>query len=198
MGLVSVDGLLDLLHDVVNLGHASGVDSPALLLACLAADVGGNVVKDGGLGDVDHVNLAEGGGNGELILLKYEDSFYTELPFSFSFSTYIELVQWLGVEVADKKLGAVVDVSLVLLGEDGVEVRCLTAKTVVATEWSESESPSVGNVPGDGTLGGTIDESLADEDLGTNDDGCGGEQLGVCHGHGADEGKNNDEGLHFL
>ena len=64
--------LLDLSDDGVDLADAPGVDGPALLLAGLSADVGGNVVKDGGEGDVDNVSLAEGGGNGELILLKFE------------------------------------------------------------------------------------------------------------------------------
>ena len=31
--------------------------------------MGGNVVEDGGLGHVDDVALAEGGGDGELVLL---------------------------------------------------------------------------------------------------------------------------------
>ena len=62
--------LLDLSDDGVDLADAPGVDGPALLLAGLSADVGGNVVKDGGEGDVDNVSLAEGGGNGELVLLE--------------------------------------------------------------------------------------------------------------------------------
>ena len=64
--------LLDLPDDGVDLADAPGVDGPALLLAGLSADVGGNVVKDGGEGDVDNVSLAEGGGNGELVLLEFE------------------------------------------------------------------------------------------------------------------------------
>ena len=60
----------DFVHDGVDLAGAPGVDGPALLLACHAADVGGNVVEDGRHGNVDNVGLAEGGGNGELVFLK--------------------------------------------------------------------------------------------------------------------------------
>ena len=70
--LVAGGCLSDLLHDGVNLGDAPWVDGSALLLTSHAADVGSNVVKDGGESDVDNVSLAEGGGNGELILLKFE------------------------------------------------------------------------------------------------------------------------------
>lgn len=70
MNLLAVDCLLDLLHDGVDLSVASWVDGPALLLASLAANVGSDVVEDGGEGDVDGVSLAEGGGDGELILLE--------------------------------------------------------------------------------------------------------------------------------
>ena len=73
--LLAVDCLLDLLHDGVDLSVASWVDGPALLLASLAADVGSDVVEDGGQGDVDGVSLAEGGGDGELILLKSAKNF---------------------------------------------------------------------------------------------------------------------------
>jgi hypothetical protein len=68
--LVAGGCLSDLLHDGVNLGDAPWVDGSALLLTSHAADVGSNIVKDGGESDVDNVSLAEGGGNGELILLK--------------------------------------------------------------------------------------------------------------------------------
>ena len=71
--LLAVDCLLDFLHDGVDLNVASRVDGPALLLASLAADVGSNVVEDGGQGDVDGVGLAEGGGDGELILLEHRN-----------------------------------------------------------------------------------------------------------------------------
>lgn len=68
--LLGRDGLPDLAHDEVGLNGAARVDGPALLLSGHAANVGGNVVKDGGLGHVDDVALAEGGGDGELILLE--------------------------------------------------------------------------------------------------------------------------------
>lgn len=75
-GLVLVsDGPPDLAHDEVGLNGAAGIDSPALLLSGHSADVGSNVVEDGGLGNVDNVSLAEVGGNGELILLLKRDYF---------------------------------------------------------------------------------------------------------------------------
>ena len=64
------DGLSDLAHDGVDLAGAPGVDGPALLLSGHSADVGGDVVKDGRDGNVDDVGLAEGGGDGELVLLR--------------------------------------------------------------------------------------------------------------------------------
>lgn len=69
---VAVDCLLDCLHDGVDLGGAAQVDGPALLLAGLAADVGGHVVEDGGCGHIDDVGLAERGGNGKLVSLDKE------------------------------------------------------------------------------------------------------------------------------
>ena len=45
------------------------VNGLALLLSGLSADVGSNVKEDSGKGNVDHVSLTEGGGDGELLLL---------------------------------------------------------------------------------------------------------------------------------
>jgi len=171
--LLAVSDLLDLPDDGIDLADAPGVDGSALLLAGLSADVGGNVVKDGGEGDVDNVSLAEGGGNGELVLIKF--------------------VQGLGVEVADEELGTVIGVSAVLFEEDSVEVSSLSLSSSTA----ESETVSGGNVAGKSTLGGAVDEALADEDLSADDDGGGGEELGVDNGHGSDEGENNKDSLHF-
>jgi hypothetical protein len=75
--LLAASCLLDLLHDGLDLSGAAGVDGPALLLASHAADVGGNVVEDGGEGDVDDVSLAEGGGDGELLLLEMKPTLLT-------------------------------------------------------------------------------------------------------------------------
>lgn len=177
------NGLLDLLHDGVNLSGASGVDGPALLLTSHAANVGGDVIEDRGEGDIDNVSLAEGGGDGELLL--------------------IELVQGLGVEGADEELGALIDILLGLLKEDSVEVTggvslTLSVSVSVSTAaGSESESVTSSDVAGDGTLGSSVDESLADEDLGADDDGGGGQELGVDDGHGANEAKSDNDGLHF-
>ena len=106
--------------------------------------------------------------------------------------TYIKLVQGLGVEVADEELGAVVGVLAVLFEENGVEV-----SISLSSSTAESKSISGGNVAGKSTLGGAVDEALANEDLSTDDDGGGGEELGVDDGHGSDEGENNKDGLHF-
>ena len=115
--------------------------------------------------------------------------------------TYIELVQGLGVEGADEELGALVDILLGLLKEDGVEVtgrvsRSLSVSVSTAST-TESESVSGGDVASDGTLGSSVDESLADEDLGADDDGGGGQELGVDDGHGANEAESDSDGLHF-
>ena len=69
----SSGSLADLLHDGVDFGHASWVDSLALLVSSHTADVGGNVEQDGGEGHIDNVSLAEGGGNGEFVFLKIEN-----------------------------------------------------------------------------------------------------------------------------
>lgn len=180
--LLSVDCLLDLLHDGVDLGVAAGVDGLALLLASHAANVGGDVIEDGGEGDIDNVSLAESGGNGESVL--------------------IELVQGLGVQAADEELGALVDILLGLLEEDGVEVAgslslTLAVSVSATSATAEVESVTGGDVAGDGSLGSSVDEALADEDLGADDDGGGGQELGVDNGHGADEADGDDDGLHF-
>ncbi len=70
--LLAVSNLLDLSDDGIDLADAPGVDGSALLLTGLSADVGGNVVKDAWEGDIDNVSLAEGGGNGELVLLEFK------------------------------------------------------------------------------------------------------------------------------
>ncbi len=70
VGLLQQGCLPDLLHEGGDFGVAPWVDGPALLLAGLAANVGGDVVEDGGDGDVDDVGPAEGAGDGELVLLK--------------------------------------------------------------------------------------------------------------------------------
>ena len=117
--------------------------------------------------------------------------------------TYIELVQGLGVEGADEELGALVDILLGLLEEDGVEVtgrvsRSLSVSVSVSTtSATESESTAGGDVAGEGTLGSSVDESLADEDLGADDDDGGGQELGIDDGHAADEADGDDNGLHF-
>ena len=107
--------------------------------------------------------------------------------------TYIELVQGLGVEGADEELGALVDILLGLLKEDGVEVSGLSLTSVTAT----TASTAGGEVAGDGTLGSSVDESLADQDLGADDDDGGGQELGIDDGHAADEADRDDDGLHF-
>ena len=116
--------------------------------------------------------------------------------------TYIELVQGLGVEGADEELGALVDILLGLLKEDSVEVTggvslTLAVSVSTAAGASESEAATSGDVAGDGTLGSSVDESLADEDLGADDDGSGGQELGVDDGHGANEAESDNDGLHF-
>ena len=63
----------DLLHDGVDFGGASWVDSLALLVSSHTADVGSNVEQDGGEGHINDISLAEGGGNGELVILKFEN-----------------------------------------------------------------------------------------------------------------------------
>jgi len=70
--LVVVGCLFYLLDNVVNFSNTSWVDSSALLLACITANVGCNIVQDRGLGYINHVNLPKGGSNGKLILLKKE------------------------------------------------------------------------------------------------------------------------------
>lgn len=177
--LVAGSCLSDLLHDGVDLGDAPWVDGSALLLTSHTADVGSNVVKDGGESDVDNVSLAEGGGNGELIL--------------------IELVQGLGVEVADKELGAIVNVLAVLLKENGVEVSSLTLAESAesTTSVSVTTSTTSSEVAGKGSLGSAVDEALADEDLSSDDDGSSGDELSVDDGHGSDEGEYQEKGLHF-
>ena len=99
---------------------------------------------------------------------------------------YIELVEGLGVEVADEELGAVVDVALVLLDQDTVEVSGF-GLTLAAADDVASES----------SLGSSVDEALADQDLGADDDGGGGQELGVGDGQAADETGGDDDGLHF-
>ena len=105
--------------------------------------------------------------------------------------THVELVQGLGVEVADEELGTVVGVPLVLLEEDRVEVSGGLGLALA------SESVSAGDVAGEGALGGSVDESLSDQDLGADDDGGGGDQLSVDDGHAADEREGEDGDLHF-
>ena len=61
---------------------------------------------------------------------------------------YIELVEGLGVEVADEELGAVVDVALVLLDQDTVEVSGF-GLTLAAADDVASES----------SLGSSVDEA---------------------------------------
>jgi len=167
-------GLSDFGHEEVHLGGAPGVDGPALLLACHAANVGGHIVQDGREGDIDHVGLAEGGGNGELIL--------------------IELVQGLGVEAADEELCAVVDVVPVLLEEDCVEVFAGGVRLPLAADAS-----SCHHLTDNGSLGGSVDESFGDEDLGADDDDGGRHDLGldVDDGHTTNEGEYHEKGLHF-
>ena len=117
--------------------------------------------------------------------------------------TYIELVQGLGVEGADEELGALVDILLGLLEEDGVEVTGRVSLTlsvsvsVSTTSATESESTAGGDVAGEGTLGSSVDESLADEDLGADDDDSGGHEFSVDDGHGANEAESDSDGLHF-
>jgi hypothetical protein len=115
--------------------------------------------------------------------------------------TYIELVEGLGVEVADEELGALVDILLVLLEEDGVEVSSLSLALAVsvtsAGAAAEVEAVAGGDVAGQGALGGTVDEALADEDLSADDDGGGGQELSIDNGHAANEGDSKDDGLHF-
>jgi len=108
-------------------------------------------------------------------------------------STYTELVQGLGVEVADKDLGAIVDVLAVLLEEDGVEVSSLTLSMSVSTTTFTTSS----EVANESSLGSSVDEALADEDLSADDDGGSCEELGVDDGHGSDEGEYQENGLHF-
>lgn len=103
-------------------------------------------------------------------------------------TTYVELVQGLGVEVADQELGAVVNVTLVLLQEDGVEVSGVSLALAAG---------SGSDVAGKGTLGSAVDESLTDEDLSADDDGSGGQELSIDDGHAADEAGGDNDGLHF-
>ena len=63
----------DLLHDGVDFGGASWVDSLALLVSSHTANVGSNVEQDGGEGHVDDISLAECGGTGEFVILKFEN-----------------------------------------------------------------------------------------------------------------------------
>ena len=88
--------------------------------------------------------------------------------------------------MADEELGAVVNVTPVLFEEDRVEVGGISL-TLAAVAGED--------VAGKGTLGSTVDESLADEDLGTDDDGGGGQELGVGDGQAADETGGDDDGL---
>ena len=90
--------------------------------------------------------------------------------------------------MADEELGAVVNVTPVLFEEDRVEVGGISL-TLAAVAGED--------VAGKGTLGSTVDESLADEDLGADDDGGGGQELGVDDGHGANEAESDSDGLHF-
>ena len=90
--------------------------------------------------------------------------------------------------MADEELGAVVNVTPVLFEEDRVEVGGISlTRAAVAGE----------DVAGKGTLGSTVDESLADQDLGADDDDGGGQELGIDDGHAADEADRDDDGLHF-
>ena len=88
--------------------------------------------------------------------------------------------------MADEELGAVVNVTPVLFEEDRVEVggSSLTLAAVAGED-----------VAGKGTLGSTVDESLADQDLGADNNGGRGEELGVDDGHAADEAGGDDDGL---
>ena len=67
--LVGISCCLDLLHDGVDTDGTSWVDCAALLLTGHTANVGSDVVQDGGGGDIENISLAEGGGNGEFIFL---------------------------------------------------------------------------------------------------------------------------------
>jgi hypothetical protein len=176
--LLSAGCSSDLLHDVVNFGDASRVDGPALLLTGLSANVSGNIVQDSGEGHIDDIRLAEGGGNGELISS--------------------ELVQGLGVEVADEELGAVVDVLAVLLEEDVVEV--FSGPLAMSVSGVSTSTESSGDTLTDNSsLDGSTDESLGDQDLGSDDDGSREDDLSldVDDGHADDEGDHQENGLHF-
>ena len=115
--------------------------------------------------------------------------------------TYIELVQGLGVQGADEKLGALINILLGLLKKNGIEIASGVSLTLVsvttARAASKVEPVSGGNVASESTLGGSVDESLTDEDLGSNDDGSSGQELSVDNGHGANEAESDDNGLHF-
>ncbi len=102
------------------------------------------------------------------------------------YKTYIKLGHWGGVESADQELGAIVNVSLVLLDKDGVEVSGITSVASMAS--SATTTASACESPGSSSLGGTDDEALADEDLCADDDGSCGEELSVGDGHGPNEG----------
>jgi hypothetical protein len=179
--LLSAGCSSDLLHDVVNFGDASRVDGPALLLTGLSANVGSNIVQDSGEGDIDDIRLAEGGGNGELISS--------------------ELVQGLGVEVADEELGAVIDILAVLLEENVVELISGPPATAVSgTSFTTASSESSSDTLTDNSsLDGSTDESLGDQDLGSDDDGSREDDLSldVDDGHADDEGDHQENGLHF-
>jgi hypothetical protein len=92
--LLAVGCLLDLLHDGVDLGVAPWVDGSALLVTGHAADVGGNVVQDGGEGDIDNISLAEGGGDGELIFLKNEKKSRNYFKFIFCLQRNSYFLLW--------------------------------------------------------------------------------------------------------
>ena len=92
--LLAVGCLLDLLHDGVDLGVAPWVDGSALLVTGHAADVGGNVVQDGGEGDIDDISLAEGGGDGELIFLKNEKKSRNYFKFIFCLQRNSYFLLW--------------------------------------------------------------------------------------------------------
>lgn len=67
--LLAVGGLLDLLHDGLDLSVAPGVDGFALLLAGHATNMSSNVVENGRQSDINNIGLAEGCSDGKLVFL---------------------------------------------------------------------------------------------------------------------------------
>ena len=68
----------------------------------------------------------------------------------------------------------------------------------VTSSAAASDSTSSGNLASNASLDGSVDESRAYEDLGTDDDDGGGQELGIDDGHAADERDSDDDGLHFV